>query len=360
MNEITCYFNSLLQELEHGRCVMSVTITESLGSAPRGAGARMLVGENGRIAGTVGGGPVEYEVQQTAVRLLRKKASARRQYDLSERDSEVGMVCGGRVTASFHYISGKGADVAGFCRSALQLLKAPGELWLVLELPPYKDMENDAGTATKAGESMGIYGPATPLPPNFPAILPDYCRQNSAGIITCDGIDFYLEPIAKDSLVHIFGGGHVARALVPLLSGTGFSCAVYDDREDFIKKEDFPDAFGTAAVSFDRLANCLFPAAENYFVIMTRGHSFDLQAQAFAMRSSSVYIGVMGSRKKKAILSEKLRGMGFSQEELVQIHAPIGLDIGAETPAEIAVSIAAELIAVRNNRRKEACKNQKI
>ena len=99
---------------------------------------------------------------------------------------------------------------------------------------------------------------------------------------------------------------------------------------------------------FDHLEESLYPAAGNYFVIMTRGHIFDLQAQACAMRSPSLYIGVMGSRKKKSVLTQKLLNMGFRTEELERVHAPIGLNIGASTPAEIAVSIAAELIAVRS------------
>ena len=356
MNEITLYLTALLKELENMNSVMAVTVTDSLGSAPRGAGARMLVGRNGRITGTVGGGPIEYEAQNEAARLLLKQTSACREYDLSEPSSGIGMVCGGRVKLAFHYIGPEREDVKSLCRTALPLLKAPGNLWLVLELP-----ETSASSAHSAGtdrsvsrgrgagrEFMGIFGPDIPLPPKVPASVTDACRRGKPGTTVSDGREYYLEPIASDSLVHIFGGGHVARELVPLLSRVGFSCAVYDDREEFLRIEDFPDAFGTAVVSFDHLEESLYPAAGNYFVIMTRGHIFDLQAQACAMRSPSLYIGVMGSRKKKSVLTQKLLNMGFRTEELECVHAPIGLNIGASTPAEIAVSIAAELIAVRS------------
>lgn len=386
MNETTRYLSSLLRELENGHDVMSVTVIESLGSAPRGAGARMLTGEKGRICGTVGGGPIEYEAEQEAGRLLLTKSSARRQYDLSSQSSPVGMICGGSVKTTFHYISAGREDIKKLCRSALALFKSSGSLWLVLELPPSTGEEKNC----TGGESMWIYSPSSSAPgelsagpssgpaavPPFessaalpfepaavppsepPAALPSElaaavakrCRRNQPGIITCGKQEYYLELISSDSLVHLFGGGHVARELVPLLSKSGFSCAVYDDREEFLKQEDFPDAFGTAVVSFDKLEGCLFPAAENYFVIMTRGHVFDLQAQAFAMKSPAAYIGVMGSRKKKAYLTEALLKAGFSRKELDFVHAPIGLDIGAATPAEIAVSIAAELIQIRSLR----------
>ncbi len=361
MNETTLYLSSLLKELENGHDVMSVTIIESLGSAPRGAGARMLTGKEGRICGTVGGGPIEYEAEQEAGRLLVTKSSARRQYDLSSQASPVGMICGGSVKAAFHYISADREDIKSLCRSALALFKAPGSLWLVLELPP------SSGEESAGGETMWIYSQASPAPagPAFeppsglPAIVTERCRLGQPGILTFGEREYYLELISADSLVQIFGGGHVARELVPLLSKSGFSCAVYDDREEFLKQEDFPDAFNTSVVSFDKLDGCLFPAAENYFVIMTRGHVFDLQAQAFAMKSPAAYIGVMGSRKKKAYLTKELLKAGFSRAELDFVHAPIGLDIGAATPAEIAVSIAAELIRVRSLRSgKNAVKNQ--
>ena len=287
MNEITLYLTALLKELENMNSVMAVTVTDSLGSAPRGAGARMLVGRNGRITGTVGGGPIEYEAQNEAARLLLKQTSARREYDLSEPSSGIGMVCGGRVKLAFHYIGPEREDVKSLCRTALPLLKAPGNLWLVLELP-----ETSASSAHSAGTDRSV------------------SRGRGAG----------------REFMGIFG----------------------PDREEFLRKEDFPDAFGTAVVSFDHLEESLYPAAGNYFVIMTRGHIFDLQAQACAMRSPSLYIGVMGSRKKKSVLTQKLLNMGFRTEELERVHAPIGLNIGASTPAEIAVSIAAELIAVRS------------
>lgn len=343
MNEMKQYLSALLQELESGRSVVSVTIIERLGSAPRGTGARMLVGEKGRITGTVGGGPLEYEVQREAVRLLRTGTSSRRTYDLSQSASQAGMICGGRVSAAFHYFSVERADVVNLFRTALKLLKVPGDLWLILELPFPSESETE-----KTREAVGIYGPDKNPPPGIPYIVIEYLAQGRTGVVSADEKEYYLERIAKDSIVHIFGGGHVARELVPMLSGTGFSCVVYDDREEFIKKEDFPKAYKTIAVSFDRLEKKLYPATENYFVIMTRGHLSDLQAQAFALKTPSLYIGVMGSRKKRDLLSEKLLEMGFTQEDLRRVHAPIGLDIGAETPAEIAVCIAAELILVRS------------
>lgn len=373
MTETALYFSSLLEELQKGRDVMAVTLIDSVGSAPRSAGARMLVGLDGRFFGTIGGGAVEYKAEKEAAGFLLEQASAVRQYDLSKHSGGLGMICGGRVTAAFHYINAGRKDVKALCRTALLKLKAPCCLWLFLEIPGRN--EADEG---KRDYGMGIYQPAGEqadtartgkmLCPSedhgLPEVLfllevPSAVRRNcDAGRGGCqkDGARiYYLEQIAENCLVHLFGGGHVTRELGPLLVKTGFSYAVYDDREEYLKPEDFPDALGTAAVSFEHLKGCLFPAAEHYFVIMTRGHLYDFQAQAFVMGLDrpGTYIGVMGSKKKTKELREKLMKLGFSREALDLVSAPVGLSIGAETPAEIAVSIAAQLIQVRCKTRKK-------
>lgn len=355
MTETALYFSSLLEELQRGRDVMSVTLADSIGSAPRSAGARMLVGLDGRFFGTIGGGAVEYRAEQEAAKLLREQTSAMRQYDLSKHSGGLGMICGGRVTAAFHYIHADREDVKALCQTALLKLKAPCCLWLFLELPA----GNEAGGG-KRDYGMGIYQPSLCLP-EAPSFVRHCCDAGRGGCQNDGATSYYLEQIAENCLVHLFGGGHVTRELGPLLVKTGFSYAVYDDREEYLRPEDFPGAVGTAAVSFKHLEGCLFPAAEHYFVIMTRGHLYDFQTQAFAMGLDSPvsYIGVMGSEKKTAELRERLTELGFSREALDLVNAPVGLPIGAETPAEIAVSIAAQLIQVRSRIRKTAEKKRR-
>jgi len=147
--------------------------------------------------------------------------------------------------------------------------------------------------------------------------------------------------------VYIFGGGHVAQALVPALAAVEFRCVVLEDREDFCRPELFPGVEETRLIQNDDPAAYQNITADDYVAVMTRGHKDDLTVQAQALKTPARYIGVIGSRRKTAAVFAKLREMGYTDADLARITTPIGLDIKAETPAEIAVSIAAQLIMLR-------------
>ena len=147
--------------------------------------------------------------------------------------------------------------------------------------------------------------------------------------------------------VYIFGGGHVAQALVPVLTAVDFRCVVLEDRREFCRPELFPGAEETRLIQNDDPAAYEGITAEDYVAIMTRGHKDDLLVQSQVMKSPVRYIGVIGSKRKTAALTEKLLNMGFAPEDFRRVCAPIGLPIRSETPAEIAVSIAAQLILDR-------------
>jgi xanthine dehydrogenase accessory factor len=126
---------------------------------------------------------------------------------------------------------------------------------------------------------------------------------------------------------------------------------VFDDRGEFTRPELFPGAAGVIQGAFDHIGNYISLGANDYAVIVTRGHRWDYDAWAFALRGPAAYIGVIGSRTKHAFVRERLRAAGFSEAEIhaPRVHAPIGIDIGSKSPAEVAVSIAAELIKVRQH-----------
>lgn len=147
--------------------------------------------------------------------------------------------------------------------------------------------------------------------------------------------------------VYIFGGGHVAQALVPALAAVDFRCVVLEDREDFCRPELFPGVEETRLIQNGDPAAYAGITAEDYVAVMTRGHKDDLTVQAQALKTPAKYIGVIGSRKKTAAVFARLRDMGYTDADLQRITTPIGLSIKAETPAEIAVSIAAQLIQLR-------------
>ena len=160
-------------------------------------------------------------------------------------------------------------------------------------------------------------------------------------------VDEALATIAAAGCVYIFGAGHVARALVPVLSAVEFRCIVLDDRPEFADATLFPEAEQVLLCDFSNVAKSIAITERDYGVVMTRGHIFDAQVQAQMMRTSARYIGVMGSASKRAFVRENMGELGFTEEEIKRVKTPIGLNINSDTPAEIAVSIAAELIMVR-------------
>ena len=156
----------------------------------------------------------------------------------------------------------------------------------------------------------------------------------------------YLE---SQNRVIIFGAGHVAMATVPLLENIGFSCTVYDDRAEFASEENFPEADRIICDSYEDVLKKVDVGERDYVIIMTRGHQYDYEIQKQILRTKAMFIGVIGSRAKLETISEKLIKDGYSKEDIDRFYAPLGLQIAAETPEEIAVSIAAELILVRAN-----------
>ncbi|NLO96640.1 MAG: XdhC/CoxF family protein, partial [Peptococcaceae bacterium] len=158
---------------------------------------------------------------------------------------------------------------------------------------------------------------------------------------------YYCELLVRAGRVYICGGGHVAQELVPVLARVNFRCVVLDDRPDFVRPELFPGVEETHLVDFARLNEYVTITEDDYVCFMTRGHANDRLAQAQALKTPACYIGVIGSAKKMAGVFAALRKEGFTDEDFKRITTPIGLDISAETPAEIAVSIAAQLIKKR-------------
>ena len=160
----------------------------------------------------------------------------------------------------------------------------------------------------------------------------------------------FVEDFKSTSQAFIFGGGHVALALDPVLRHVDFETTIIDDREEYANPERFPDAVRT--IVCDSFDNCFDEIKDqldedSFLIIVTRGHKGDLQVLRQALRVPHAYIGMIGSRRKNALLFEQLLKEGFSQEELDKVCAPIGLDIKSETPEEIGVSIVAEIIKVR-------------
>jgi xanthine dehydrogenase accessory factor len=169
-----------------------------------------------------------------------------------------------------------------------------------------------------------------------------------AGLICGGTLEIFVEPILPQPLLYIFGGGHISSAVARVASVSGFSVNVADDREAFSNTERFPMAEKLYTTYEDAFAQ-IVPHSSSYLLIVTRGHRDDMRVLAWAVRTDARYIGMIGSKRKVLSVYKALEREGYSSEEFERVHAPVGLDIGALTPEEIAVSITAELIAVRRN-----------
>ena len=331
-------FQTISQHLQNGEDLVLVTVVASSGSTPRGAGSRMLISKSGRICGTIGGGAVEYRSEQLAQEVLQSRKSCEQSFLLSKNDvQDLGMICGGDVQVFFHFLEAGDSSVLALADEAERLFTEGHDLWLISEL--------------SAGGCLGLFSRERGfLGLDAPDELRDSMRRKPVRI-ELDGRDFYVEQIQTSGRVLVFGCGHVAQALVPVLAGVGFRCVAMDDRPEFAKKELFPDAEDVRLIDFSDIAASVTITPEDYICVMTRGHAFDSVVQAQAMQSPACYIGVIGSRRKIAGVTARLKEeYGFADADFARVTSPIGLAIRAETPEEIAISIAAQLIALRAER----------
>jgi xanthine dehydrogenase accessory factor len=166
--------------------------------------------------------------------------------------------------------------------------------------------------------------------------------------LVCGGtLEVFVEPILPPALLYLFGAGHVGLSVCQTAAGAGFDVILSDDRSSYATKERFPAAREVHALDFDEAMRKFDPTESSFIVIVTRGHRDDMRILRWAVQTRARYIGMIGSKRKVVQIFKALREEGLSAELFDRVHAPIGLDIGAITPEEIAVAITAELIAVR-------------
>jgi xanthine dehydrogenase accessory factor len=170
------------------------------------------------------------------------------------------------------------------------------------------------------------------------------------GMICGGNADIYIEPILPEETLYIFGAGHISLYLARMGKILGFKIIVVDEREMFANQERFPEADKIYAEKFEAVFSKLQPKKPYYIVIVTRGHRYDQEVLEWAVGMEAKYIGMIGSRMKNNAVFSNLQNKGISKELLEKVHAPIGLNIGAETPEEIAISILAEIIQVRREK----------
>ena len=323
-------FPAVRDQIRRGAQAALCTIIASSGSTPRGAGARMAVFSDGGFVGTIGGGSVERLAQDVARAVLEGGQPVVRTFQLHPNGTEdIGMICGGTVTVMFQPL---GKEALPLMDRICGLMVEEQPAWLVTVL-------SEHGPWT-----MELWEKDAPWQMELPQeeVRP---LMGSQAVLRWGDPALFVEPLAQQGTVYIFGAGHVGRELAWLLDRVGFRLAVFDDRGEALDPKQFPEGVRLIQGDFGRISLPLTQA--DSVVVMTAGHRGDLAILEQVLPEPVAYIGCIGSRKKAAAAQKILKEKGFTKSDIKRIHSPIGLPIGGETPAEIAVSVAAELIAHR-------------
>ena len=328
-----------------GESIVLVTIISGHGSTPRGAGAMMVVVPTTQPVGTIGGGAVEYKAQQIALEALEKGKSLIQKFCLSSSDAAgLGMICGGDVTVYFQYVAPT-AENMDLMNAVARLCDDNADFWIIIKINTDFHWEMCASSA----EGKIICSTREFSCPDLKALL-----KSKSILLEYNSSIYYGQPLVRAGRVYLFGGGHIGQALVPILNRIAFPCVVIDDRKDFCSNTLFPLANETILSSFADIFTQIMVGPSDYIVIITRGHQNDYEVLVQALRTPVCYIGMVGSQRKVSAAFDRLtREGGFSESDIKRIYAPIGLDIGADTPEEIAVSIAAQLIKIRSQKNEE-------
>jgi xanthine dehydrogenase accessory factor len=294
------------------------TVARVRGSTPVPSGTKMLVGEAGRLIGSVGGGCVEADVIGAALEAQARGQPAMMTHHLNaDLAGDLGLSCGGTVDIFVEPVISDDAYV--------RVLEAAAGA--------------ESGVVRTAVEwKAGPTKTFEPLPPDAP--------RGEPATLTKDG-RFVVERIVTAPRVFVFGAGHVGGAIARAAAAAGFRVVVIDDRREYADPARFENGIGVLAGDVDA-ALARYPlSAADAVVIATRGHRNDALILERVATSPAGYVGLLGSRRKKAVVTKGLTTAGVPAKALKRVRVPVGLAIGAVTPEEIAVSVVAELIAWR-------------
>lgn len=332
-----------LELLERGEDFALVKLGSESGSTPRAAGAEMLVRRDGTIAGTIGGGLLELTMMKAAGEALEVRSSRVTSLALSGTDltSEEKMVCGGSADVLITYVPGGDPTLLAVCRAVREATAARRRAWLFTLVSAGGDTNV---THCLLDDDDRLIGGGGCAPSELRTAVGKFAVHGAVRL--ADGREVLVEPLDVEATVVICGAGHVGRALAPVAIGVGFNVTVIDDREEFANAARFPGC-RVVVSSFDGSLARAGVDENTYVVIVTRGHVHDMNVLEQALRAKAHYVGLMASRSKRARIFAALRDAGIGETELESVHSPVGLEIGAETPAELAISIVAELIQVR-------------
>ena len=323
-----------LQYLKEGKKGIVATVVNKVGAAPREEGAKMFIGEEGRVAGTIGGGRLEAEVEQNALADMGRKDGNLLGFRMNAREvADDGMLCGGDVDVLLEPVLGNHRDVY---EKVGEYLQKGARAIIVTRF--------GRGFLQKAlvDRHGGIWG--DPMDVGEVAKLRDFWNEKKVRMVDAATV---VEPLSALPHLYIFGAGHVSQYLATVAKIVDFNVTVIDDREEFANPGRFPGADRVMAADFRKVFDKLEFTGTEYVVIVTRGHAHDAVVLEETVQRPTRYIGMIGSKRKVGIIFDHLRDKGVNEDTLRSVYAPIGIDINSETPQEIAISIVAELIRVR-------------
>jgi len=349
-------YKEILKVLTQGGKAVLATVIQQSGSAPRKGGAQMVIREDGSFLGSVGGGRLEADVLKEARTVMTEGKAKVLDFHLTGTEvAETEMICGGDVEVFLEPVSPGLRDLY----AQLLALQKQGEeavLATVISEAPVQEGVARKGLISSEGESVGPLA----LDPKTLQAAHEVIKEKKVRLVPYQGARLYLEPIFSEPTLYIFGAGHISRYIAPVASMVGFQVVVIDDRAEFANREHFPQADEIWVEEFETIGEKIEPDEQAYMVIVTRGHMHDYTVLKQVLPMGCRYIGMIGSSRKRDLIYKQLIQEGHTQEELDQVHAPIGLEIGAETPEEIAVSIVAELIQVRGEGKPAQGKEWKV
>ena len=348
---MTEMFHEICQALRKGLELAVATIITDSGSTPRHSGSRMVVFANGRTSGTIGGGAIEGDVIQRALRRLETGGAEMVPYDLSQQGhaEQMDLICGGSIKVLIEHLTVNEENIQLFDSAQEELRMARPFRWMATITEERGQLKVEHALQNAQNEMTG----PLPVKQELQKLLASDRRiPDGSCFIEFEGKAYVIESIQPLPRLFLFGAGHVSKEIGTLSQRVGFRTIVFDDRVEFANAERFPDADAIQVCpGFTQVFNGFNPLADDFIVIVTRGHRFDKAVLVQALQTEAGYIGMIGSRRKREAIYTELIDRGIEPSALEQVRCPIGLAIDAETPAEIAVSVMAQLIQHRARRR---------
>ena len=340
-------YSEILNSLKTNQSSVLATIISQRGTSPRGAGAKLLIMEDGALAGSVGGGILEKAVIDASSQVFSSGFPVR-------FNSDPGMSCGGDVEIFLEPVPPDNDLFSRIHKEIMDIIKRGGSgiLATVTDTQFWKGSQSPKALFKLSGEVIGLLPNMEESKRIIMDGMQNFLETRRPGIIACNDaegneLSVFIEPISSDPVLYVFGAGHVSLQVVPLARRVGFKVIVIDDRPEFADPLNFPEAEKVLNYPFNDVVKRFQIDRSSYIVIATRSHSCDETVLGQALRTDAGYIGMIGSRRKISTIYSNLLKEGFDKDDFDRVHSPIGIDIGAETPEEIALSIVSELVKVR-------------